>query len=583
MRQSPSRDRLRTEASIKQALMEGSPYPMLRVTDAKEADTVLSSLQKAAAHNQWLLSLLAADPKRVLRAAGITFEGAAQQALEQKFAWIERPEEFERLMSSSRTALQTRPVLLKNGQTSGLYSGAEKERWQLSTPVGRIESLTQTSYVPVPASQPTGTASPSIEPTEAGYSHATPINYAGTTFPWDAVIQLHESCLRRQYDVLFLSQIGEAIKHPGSPDAVEHTFEFESWLFVFIRCRLTIGTIGDRRRIVTMDGAGHDEVGVRLPFTATTYTRWTPDDDWDEWETFKGTITRYGHLTKESPISLGGQTFRRTWAADLVNGWSVIELDDGPNDSREMIIEGAANAYIASELPLMPVTPTFSVDKPLLTYPNSAAFTAALEPDRKAVSLCFHEDAQTLKNSYPFRHYILDHGRNMAVGISIAALEREVLDGLELPVSADGVTVESVNITGGSGRLHVRSEGKTILGIKFSHTADVLLSLKNGQLTAEVDNSTLNLPWWLWVLNTLLFVPLFGVSGLIPLAITNIVGSKIIGGKLEDLLDLSSLQEMISGSSDDDSIVTTSIERVEVNPFGIFLKGNVEIVIPQVN
>src|SRR5690606_7807273 len=104
-----------------------------------------------------------------------------------------------------------------------------------------------------------------------------------------------------------------------------------------------------------------------------------------------------------------------------------------------------------------------------------------------------------------------------------------------------------------------------------------------GQLTAEVDNSTLNLPWWLWVLNTLLFVPLFGVSGLIPLAITNIVGSKIIGGKLEDLLDLSSLQEMISGSSDDDSIVTTRIERVEVNPFGIFLKGNVEIVIPQVN
>jgi len=581
MNQDLSRVRLGAKASIRQALMEGSPYPMLTVSDANEADAVLSILRDASARNRWLFSLLTSNPHRLLRALGIAFEGAAQQQFaqtRQKLGWVDRPDEFERIVSSGAVSQgAVRPVILGNGSTGSASQPTDpSERWALSTAIGRVQALTQSILSPAPLPT-TPDSQPSIPATEEGYSHAANVDYGGVMLPWDAVIQLHESCLRRQYDVLFASQVIPAGFNPGSPDVIEHGFDFESWLLVFIRVHLRIQVSGDDRRFVTMDGAGQDEVGVYLPFTATTYTRWTPDDEWGEWETFTGTITRFGPVVKKWPIELAGQTFRRTWAANLEKGWNVIELDEGPDETRDMLIEAAANAYIAAELPLLPVTPTFSVKEPLLTYPNSAAFTTALEPDRKAVSLCFHEDAQTLSDTFPFRYYILDHGRNMAVGISIAALQDEVLAGMTLPISEGGVTVESVTLSGGVGRLHLRSEGTATLGVHFSHTADVLLSLDDGQLTAEIDNSTLNLPWWLWVLNTLLFVPLFGVYGLIPLAITNVIGSKIIGGQLEELIDLSSLQEAVSGSFDEGSFVTTSIERVEVNPFGVFLKGNVEI------
>jgi hypothetical protein len=60
------------------------------------------------------------------------------------------------------------------------------------------------------------------------------------------------------------------------------------------------------------------------------------------------------------------------------------------------------------------------------------------------------------------------------------------------------------------------------------------------------------------------------------MGVANIIGSNVIGGKIEDLLDLSALTDMIavdSGSSN----VTTEIERLEVTSAGLFLKGNVEI------
>lgn len=155
-------------------------------------------------------------------------------------------------------------------------------------------------------------------------------------------------------------------------------------------------------------------------------------------------------------------------------------------------------------------------------------------------------------------------------------MSQEVLGELDLPISDGSITIETVTITGGFGRLHVRSEGRGPLGVRFSHTADILLSLKDGELEAEVDDSTLNLPWWLWALNALLLVPLYGVGGLIPLAIANVIGSKVIGNTLEGLIDLSAL-EKATALNESTSGVTTKVERVEVNPFGVFLKGNIEI------
>lgn len=578
----PAKDRPSAAASgawkpVRQALQDGPKAPAITVSDPKEADAVASALRDACAGNDWLLSLAAADPERLLRAAGITLRGGGRQQFNrrrQSEGWGDRPEEFDGVASRPLgSSVAARPVLApaSTARTVGTPAAGSAS---VATAVERIQALSNYTLTTHSLGGGSSQVTPVISPTEEGRSHAADVNYPGIMGPWDAVLQLHESFLKRQYDVLFAVQAIAGI-FGGGPDVIDFRFTFESWLFLFIRVDLVIDVL-DEPGEVTLDGAGDDEVGVRFRFTATSYSRWSPNADWDQTDRFTGTFTRYGTLVKQTPITLAGATYRRTWSADLANGWTAIDLDDGPDGGREAILEPAVNAYFAAELPLLPATPTFPVDKPLLTYPTSAGFAHFTEPDLGAVSLCFHEDADSLISSYPFRHYILDRGRNLAIGISIKALEQDVVGGLDLPITEGSVTVETVTITGGFGRLHVRSEGKGPLGVKFSHTADILLSLDGGQLVAEVDDSTLNLPWWLWVLNTLLFVPLFGVGGLIPLAITNVIGSNIVGNKLEGLIDLSALEDAANLDTDVSGL-TTTIERVEVSPFGVFLKGDIEI------
>ena len=569
-------------APIRRALTEGSQAPAITVRDARGADALILALKEASAGNFWLHSLAAADPHRLLGAAGITLRGAARQRFdEQRRAegLADRPEEFDK--AASPTARSTasgvaRPTVVRQGSV-GTAAVSAKIATSVSpnSAVDRIRALSQSALTPI-ALDGDG-ARPVTPQVEAGHSHAANVNYQGMMGAWDAVVQLHESFLKRQYDVLFAAQVLAGL-FGGSDrsDVIDFRFTFESWLFLFIRCDLVIDVIDEPGQVV-LGGGAIDEIGVRFRFTATSYSRLLPDHDWDQTDTFTGTFTRYGHLAKPGPVDLAGETFRRTWAADLANGWTAFALDDGPDGGREQLLEAAVTAYFTAELPLLPVTPTFPVNKPLFSYPTSAAFSSAVAPDRNAVSLCFHENAEALIPTLPYRHYILDHGRNLAVGISIAALERDVVADLNLPVSEGGVTVETVTISGDYGRLKIRSEGRGPLGISFSHTAHIVIRLEDGQLVADVDKSTLNLPWWLWVLNGLIFIPLFGgPGGLIPLAITNMIGSTIIGNQLEGLIDLSTLQDAV-GVDTGVAGVTTRIDRVEVNPFGVFLKGDVEI------
>ena len=569
-------------APIREALTKGSLAPAIAVSDAREADALTAALREASAGNPWLHALAAADPHRLLGAAGITLKGAARRRFdEQRRAegLADRPEEFEKVASAPARSAATgaaRPALARQASVSTKVVPSKiANPATLNTSVDRIRALSQSALVPIAADS--DGAQPVVAQTEAGHSHAANVNYQGMMGAWDAVIQLHESFLKRQYDVLFAAQVLAGLfGGSNTSNVIDFRFTFESWLFLFIRCDLVIDVLDEPGQVV-LGGGEMDEAGVRFRFTATSYSRLLPDQDWDQTDQFTGTFTRYGPLVKPGPVNLAGETFRRTWAADLDNGWTAFDLDDGPDAGREQLLDAAVNAYFAAELPLLPVTPTFPVNKPLFSYPTSAAFASAVAPDRNAVSLCFHENAEEMIPVLPYRHYILDHGRNLAVGISIAALQREVLEDLTLPVSEGGVTVETVTITGDYGRLKVRSEGKGPLGIKFSHTADLLMSLENGELAAEVDKSSLNLPWWLWVLNGLIFIPLFGgPGGLIPLAITNMIGSTIIGNQLEGLIDLTTLQDAVAIDTGVAG-VTTRIDRVEVNPFGVFLKGDVEI------
>ena len=83
---------------IQQALMRGSSLPPIRVSDPMQAEAIADALRRSSARSRWLLSLIAADPHRVLRAAGITLEGKALarfDQLQELDGWGGKAAEFE--------------------------------------------------------------------------------------------------------------------------------------------------------------------------------------------------------------------------------------------------------------------------------------------------------------------------------------------------------------------------------------------------------------------------------------------------------------------------------------------------------
>ena len=558
----------------RRALTEGSALPMVTVSTAEDATALAGALRDACSRSPWILGLAAADPHRLLNAAGIRVSGPGRKrfdAIRIAENWGERPDLFDTIAAAPPAG----GIKLVSASTSTPVIAATT-----ASAIDRLKSISQHTANSVlrPTTSPSTGAS--VPKTEAGRSHASSTNYAGTTGSWDVVAQLHESFLQRMWSVIFWAQVaaGLGVGNSGSASVIDFDYEVEAWLLVFTRMHLQIVQVGTPP-CVTLAGAAPDEVGVSCRFTLALSSRWLPSQPWEQTDEFTGSFTRYGKLVKETSIQLAGQTWRRTWAADLANGRTVIALDDGPDGSREAMLEATLDNYFADELPLMPITPSFPVNEPLMTYPTSAAFTQQYAPDRNAATLCFHSNAETYIEDHPFRSYILDHGRNFAIGISIPALEREIVANLGLPRKDGSVTLEDVELAGiAPNRIELRFSGKGPLGIGFSHRAEMILRLVNGQITSEMDESTLNLPWYLWVLNALLIVPLVGLGGLISMGIANIIGSNVIGGKIEDLLDLGALTDMIavdSGSSN----VSTEIERLEVTSSGLFLKGNVEIAI----
>lgn len=558
-------------APIRRTLTEGSALPAAAVITEAEAIALAGALREACRRSPWLLALAAADPHRLLATAGIRLDGPARQrfdGIRQAEGWGGRPDAFDTVAANPpggglRFAAAT-PRLVASGSTASA--------------IDRLTSLAQHTTSVSSQASTAGTTPPSVPPSEPGRSHAASTDFPGTTGAWDVVAQLHESFIARMWSVLIWTQVlaGLGIGNSGSDQVIDLDIVVEGWLLVFTRMSLQIAATGTPPRI-TFAGAAPDEVGLSCRFTLKLESRALPSQPWEETDSYGGSFVRYGRLVKETPIELAGQTWRRTWAADMAAGRTVITLDDGADGPREAMLEVALDNYFAAELPRMPITPSFPVRKPLMTYPTSAAFTQQGAPDRNAVTLCFHEQAESKIEDSPFRSYILDHGRNLAIGISIRALEREIVGELDLPRKEGVVTLEAVEVAGiAPDRLELRFSGKGPLGISFSHRAELRLRLSGGEITAELDESTLNLPWYLWVLNALLIVPLVGLGGLVAMAIANVIGSRVIGNRIEDLLDLGALTDLAaidSGSSN----ISTAIERLEVSSSGVFLKGNVEI------
>lgn len=559
----PVRDALNTSAAAD-----------ITISSVKEARGVRKALRDACVANPWLLSLAAADPARLLRAAGIDLAGAARAEFDTETLNVRKVDRSATFEASAASPLSPTPRS-GAGRIASTSAGLTPVT---GSAVGRLEALG--GSVIQRFSSPDDVGVPILPKTEAGRSHDEPVNYQGKTGAWDVILQLHESFLQRQYAIVFAGQaVGTLF---GQSDAIPYRFTFESWLFVHMRCDISLEAVIEPPRAV-IDPDGVDEAGIRYRFEATTFSRVSLNDAWNQTDVFTGVFTRLGPLMKPGRFDFAGQTQRRVWAADLENGRSEFELDDGPDNGRELMLGAALDAYFAAEMPLMPVTPTFDAVEPIVTIPNSAAFASAEQNDHNCVSLCFSEKADELIETAPFHSYILDHDRKMALGISIRRLEQEILAGFSLPMTQSGVTIETLSVSGGDGRLHVTAEGKAQLGIKFSANLEIIVRLENGELVAEVDESKLKLPWYLWVLNSLLLAPLLGgpAGGIITTAIGNVIGNAIIGQQVAALIDLAAMTNALGLDLDSDTgLVTVIAERVQITPFGIFLKGNVEIEAP---
>jgi hypothetical protein len=231
-------------APVVRALRDGAPVPSIVVTDPAEADAVAVALRRACSRSPWLLSLAAADAHRLLKAAGITLIGPALRRFDQRRVterWGERPSEFEPVATTPVRRFRVgsaQPATAPAGLVAsslGYLTRPDASPWSIGSAVGRIEALTATVLTTLspsglsssgmsPASSAGGVggaATPVIAPTEAGYSHSAAIDYMGVTGNWDAVIQLHESFLKRQYDVLFASQVLAGIFVGGGEDVVD--------------------------------------------------------------------------------------------------------------------------------------------------------------------------------------------------------------------------------------------------------------------------------------------------------------------------------------------------------------------------
>jgi hypothetical protein len=82
---------------------------------------------------------------------------------------------------------------------------------------------------------------------------------------------------------------------------------------VFVRCEFVVDMIEE-----PVPAAG------RFRVTARSLSRTLPHDNWEQTDEFAGVVTRYGTL---GPI--------------------VIDLDDGPDAGRELLLESAVTASFA--------------------------------------------------------------------------------------------------------------------------------------------------------------------------------------------------------------------------------------------
>jgi hypothetical protein len=274
-------------------------------------------------------------------------------------------------------------------------------------------------------------------------------------------------------------------------------------------------------------------------------------------------------------LSLGGSTLNNVLVADLFRGRSVITLDGGNDEARAVALGLALNGFFAEQLPQLLVSGEHQTVDPFVTLSRMAGATASGGDDFGAVNWTY-----SAPGSKKFTDYILDHGRNLAVGMSAATVLYSARAGLgTLPLVDGGTTVETVGFSLQKGYIEVIASGtRHFLGFKitFDYSVHVTLSLDGGgNLVATADHSRVQLPAWLWFAAGLL---IDSPRALLVVGIANIVANGRAADAILKKIDLGSgITDMLRDAAIPFGTLTTTLDHVETNPNGVFLRGNATI------
>jgi len=599
MSEAPPRARLSRE--LTKALREGPAGPATAISSPAELRSTLRRLRETLNGDPRLARLWLANPQRTLRALGLSLSDEALarfNALRERDGWRDDNEAYERF--SQMDAELPDPDLLLHFEDEGALRGVDATERSLSPDllrtVDRWRDLPGGSSSPLrvgatrspggrgggglpdlPRTTPPRTARtpppppPSGTPTQSGGvgSHLAPFYPAGTTGNWDVVLQMHETLLRRFSEVFFAAQwLGSLVGGSRDTPYVDHRYTFEGWLLKFLRLELTFEA-GITSRVLTFQDAEDDEVGIRMRVQVVASSRWTPSSEWQEDDRYTADLVRYGKLTRSSSLVVGEETLSRLFTADLAGGRTLLTIPGAVDKGREDLLGAALNAYFTDELPHYPVTFETPSDPPFMTWPRAKAFCRRSAPDLNALTVCFGDHGGA------FRSYILHHGRNTAVGISDPAVTYLIREGLpRLPHVEEGVTIESWDVGLRDGHVEVTARGfrKMLFKVSFTYKAEITLSIRGGELVGEIDRSRLNLPAWLWFLSSIFLI----LPGIVITAVAGAIGKGKVNESIGDRLGLDELTEGLFAPAGNDLFrVVPEFDRVEVNPNGLFLRGNV--------
>ncbi len=569
-------------------IKNGSKTAPVAITKPADLRAYLHALSRFIERRPRYANLFIADPHRLFRALGVKLSGPAKEKFEQarqRDHWRDAPAEYDKIAASKVPFSSAMSVAIDDSSLAAISKTVSKPAGSPAIHAKIAEILravptaahTPIRPAPPPADVPLPSTGGSIEP-EEGHSHIVPVDFRGVSDGWDVIVQLHASFFKRMYDLFFAAQSLADI-FGGEDDVVNTHYQIEGWLLKLFLFDVTING-GAGQRTFTVHPAQYETVGVRMAMTLKISSRWTSDDPWEVDDEFPVIVTRYGKVTKKEEVRLGGTDMEEVFAADLAAGFTEAEAQpEFPlDDTRAALLEVALDNYFRDEMPFLVVSNEFVPDDPFVTWARAACFTSYTLPDMNTVTLAFGDKAREDGTSGdPFRNYILHYGRNITIGLSDQALIYKVQESMpDTPFEQDGVTVEAFTVALREGYLEVTAHGfkRVIVKVNFTYSVQINLKLDSqGNLTSELDDTDLSLPFWLWFLSFLLL----SLPGIIILAITNALVKKGVDAGLGDQFSLNEDLSSLFTSSISGLPLTAQFDEIETNTTGVYISGDLEI------